>query len=112
MSFNVKLLVVFCTLKRAQAGSDGVVAPGLHADVVGRVRVDQVDLGAGKQPIDVLMAMVGWADKWRAGKAGPPVLYRHHACGATSHVDPRCSHCGDPMHATDIDVLPGPGAAP
>lgn len=65
----------------------------------------------GLELFDVLMAMVGWGDKWLAGKAGPPVLYRHHACGAISHVDPRCSHCGKPMRATDIDVLPGPGAA-
>jgi hypothetical protein len=49
--------------------------------------------------------------KWLAGEAGPPVLYRHHACGEISSVDLRCTHCGEPMHATDIAVLPGPGAA-
>ncbi|HEX5511846.1 MAG TPA: helix-turn-helix domain-containing protein [Actinomycetales bacterium] len=65
----------------------------------------------GTELFDVLMVMVGWGDKWLAGEAGPPVLYRHHACGEISHVDPRCSHCGEHMGATDIDVLPGPGAA-
>src|SRR4051794_8486392 len=65
----------------------------------------------GTELFDVLMVMVGWGDKWLAGKAGAPVLYRHHACGAVSHVDLRCSHCGEAMHAKDIDVLPGPGAA-
>jgi hypothetical protein len=58
----------------------------------------------------MLMVMVGWADKWLAGAAGPPVLYRHHACGEISHVDLRCAHCGEPMHAGDIELLPGPGA--
>ena len=29
----------------------------------------------------VLVVMVRWADKWLAGQAGPPVLYRHQACG-------------------------------
>lgn len=43
------------------------------------------------------------------GPAGPPVLYHHHACGQISHVELRCSECGQPMRATDIDVLPGPG---
>lgn len=57
------------------------------------------------------MVMKGWGDKWRAGEAGPPVLYRHHACGEISNVDLRCTHCGQPMHATDVDPLPGPGAA-
>src|SRR3954471_2227586 len=65
----------------------------------------------GTELFDVLMVMVGWGDKWLAGEAGPPVLYRHHACGEVSHVDLRCSHCGAAMHAKDIDVLPGPGAA-
>ena len=65
----------------------------------------------GTELFEVLMAMVGWGDKWLAGKAGPPVLYRHHACGEISHVDPRCADCGEPMHAADIDVLAGPGAA-
>jgi len=56
------------------------------------------------------MTMVRWGDRWTAGEAGPPVLYRHHACGEIAHVEPRCSVCGKPMHAGDIDVLPGPGS--
>jgi hypothetical protein len=55
---------------------------------------------------------VRWGDRWTAGEAGPPVLYRHHACGETSHVEPHCAKCDRPMHATDVDVLPGPGARP
>jgi DNA-binding HxlR family transcriptional regulator len=66
----------------------------------------------GLELFDVLMVMVRWGDKWLAGEAGPPVLYRHHACGQVSHVDLHCSACGEPMHATDIDVLPGPGSPP
>jgi len=64
----------------------------------------------GQEFMDVLMAMVAWGDRWTAGEAGPPVLYRHHPCGQIAHVEPRCSACGEPMHSTDIDVLPGPGA--
>ena len=56
----------------------------------------------------MLMVMVGWADKWLAGDAGPPVLYRHRACGEISHVDLRCAHCGQPMHADDIELPTGP----
>jgi DNA-binding HxlR family transcriptional regulator len=64
----------------------------------------------GTELCDLLLVMVRWGDKWLAGEAGPPVLYRHHACGEISHVELHCSVCGKPMHATDIDVLPGPGA--
>jgi DNA-binding HxlR family transcriptional regulator len=76
-----------------------------------RPRYEYVLTGEGLELIDVLMTMVAWGDKWLAGEAGPPVLYRHHACGEISHVELSCSHCGKPMHATDIDVLAGPGAA-
>src|SRR5262245_47794289 len=65
----------------------------------------------GLELCDILLVMVRWGDKWTAGEAGPPVLYRHHACGHISHVDLHCSHCDRPMHAGDVDVLPGPGAA-
>ncbi|MCO6007625.1 hypothetical protein NE236_21850 [Actinoallomurus purpureus] len=44
-------------------------------------------------------------------KGAELVLYRHHACGEISGVDLRCAHCGERMHAGDVDVLPGPGAA-
>jgi len=50
-----------------------------------------------------------WGDRWLAGGAGPAVVYRHHACGEFSHVELTCSHCGQPIGATDIDVVPGPG---
>jgi DNA-binding HxlR family transcriptional regulator len=63
----------------------------------------------GLELFEVLMVMVKWGDRWLAGEAGPPVLYRHHACGEVSHVELTCSHCGQPMGATDIDVVPGPG---
>ena len=65
----------------------------------------------GLDLVDVLMVMAGWGDKWLAGDAGPPVLYRHHACGEIHKVDLRCAGCGEPMHAGDVDVLAGPGAA-
>ena len=64
----------------------------------------------GTELVDVLMVMVRWGDRWTAGEAGPPVLYRHRACGRTSHVELVCAHCGEPMHADDVDVEPGPGA--
>lgn len=65
----------------------------------------------GTDLVEMLMVMARWGDRWLAGEAGPPVLYRHHACGQIGHVDPRCSHCGEPMHADDVDLLPGPGSA-
>lgn len=76
-----------------------------------RPRFEYVLTDKGTELIDVLMVMVAWGDRWLAGEDGPPVLYRHHACGEISSVDLRCTHCGRPMHAGDVDLLAGPGAA-
>jgi DNA-binding HxlR family transcriptional regulator len=76
-----------------------------------RPRYEYVLTDRGAELVDVLMAMAAWGDKWLAGEAGPPVLYRHHDCGEISQVTPTCTNCGKPMHAADVDVLPGPGAA-
>jgi DNA-binding HxlR family transcriptional regulator len=65
----------------------------------------------GEEFVDVLMAMVAWGDRWTAGDAGPPVLYRHHACGQITHPEPHCAVCGEVLHSTDVDVEPGPGFA-
>lgn len=64
----------------------------------------------GVELVDLLMVMVGWGDRWLAGEAGSPVLYRHGACGQVSRVDLCCANCGEPMHAGDVDLLPGPGS--
>jgi DNA-binding HxlR family transcriptional regulator len=60
---------------------------------------------------DVLLVMTSWGDRWAAGPEGPPVRHRHRACGHLTHVELRCARCGEPMHAADVIVEPGPGAA-
>ena len=65
----------------------------------------------GTELVDLLLVMTRWGDAWLSGKAGPPVLYRHHACGEISSVDLRCPHCGEPMHAGDVEAVAGPGSA-
>ena len=65
----------------------------------------------GSEFMDVLMAMVAWGDRWTAQDSGPPVLYRHRACGSITHVEPRCAACGEVLRSGDVDVEPGPGLA-
>ena len=65
----------------------------------------------GTELVDLLMVMVAWGDRWADDGAGPPVLYRHHACGEIGHVELRCSHCAEPMGAGDVEILAGPGSA-
>ena len=63
----------------------------------------------GQEFMDVMMAMVRWGDRWTAGDAGPPALYRHRSCGQITHVEPHCAVCGEVIHSGDVDVEPGPG---
>src|SRR5262249_40997086 len=65
----------------------------------------------GAELVDLLMVMTSWGAKGLRGEPGPPVLLRHPACGEVSRVDLRCAHCGEPMHARDVEQLPGPGSA-
>jgi DNA-binding HxlR family transcriptional regulator len=74
-------------------------------------RYQYVLTAKGAELVDLLMVMVAWGDKWADDGAGPPVLYRHRACGHISHVELRCADCGEPMRAGDVEILPGPGAA-
>jgi DNA-binding HxlR family transcriptional regulator len=64
----------------------------------------------GTELVDLLMVMVAWGDRWTDDGAGPPLLYRHRACGEISHVELRCAHCGETMRASDVDLVDGPGA--
>jgi DNA-binding HxlR family transcriptional regulator len=75
------------------------------------VRHEYVLTEMGTDLVEVLMVMVRWGDRWLAGPAGPPVLYRHRGCGKIGHAELHCSECGQPMRPAEIDVLPGPGAA-
>jgi hypothetical protein len=74
-------------------------------------RDDYVLTEKGRDLCDLLLVMARFGDRWTAGEAGPPVVCRHHTCGHIAQVDLRCSHCGQPMHADNIDVLPGPALA-
>jgi DNA-binding HxlR family transcriptional regulator len=75
------------------------------------LRHDYALTAKGLELVDLLLVMVRWGDRWTAGEAGPPVLLRHHACGTITHADLHCANCDQPMHAGDVDLLPGPGAA-
>ena len=63
----------------------------------------------GREFCDVLLAIAAWGDRWTAGDAGPPVLLRHRTCGQHTHAELRCAQCGEPLHADEVDVEPGPG---
>ena len=74
----------------------------------------------GADLVEMLMVMVRWGDRWLAGQDGPPVLYRHHACGrlrllpaerrgASTRADPDDDTAG--AEPVDNPAAGSPGAA-
>ena len=69
---------------------------------------------AGRELVPVLLALTAWGDRWAGGEDGPPLHVEHRGCGQRCTPEVRCSACGEPLGAEDVDLLPGPGgrAAP
>ena len=62
----------------------------------------------GRDLAPALIALTEWGDRWAAPE-GPPILYRHSACGSAVHHDVTCATCGPVDDLAAIDALPGPG---
>ncbi len=64
---------------------------------------------AGRELVPVLAALTAWGDRWVAPDEGPPLLFRHAACGRRTVPTVCCSACGERLTADDLDAVPGPG---
>jgi DNA-binding HxlR family transcriptional regulator len=56
----------------------------------------------------VIAALVGWGDRWMAGKDGPPVELTHRGCGHRMTPVLACPDCRQPLTARDVVAQPGP----
>ena len=62
----------------------------------------------GRDLAPTLIALTDWGDRW-AAPDGPPILYRHAACGSEVSHEAVCATCG-PLHdAAEVQARPGPG---
>ncbi|MFI1396008.1 winged helix-turn-helix transcriptional regulator [Streptomyces sp. NPDC020681] len=65
---------------------------------------------AGRELVPILMALTAWGDRWTTPDGGPPVLFRHAACGQEFVPSVTCSACGRTVRSEDVEPVPGPGA--
>ena len=63
---------------------------------------------AGRDLIPIMYAIMAWGDRWRPAPEGQPVLARHK-CGAAFSPRICCDRCGEPLKASDITPVAGPG---
>jgi hypothetical protein len=65
---------------------------------------------AGRDLRPVLLALIEWGDRYRAGDEGVPMKVVHRDCGAPVHLSLTC----DAGHQLPLDAklqsVPGPGA--
>ena len=57
---------------------------------------------------EILIALMKWGNRWTPNEDGPAVVLRHRECGGTVEPVLSCPDCGEPVHAWDLEALPGP----
>jgi DNA-binding HxlR family transcriptional regulator len=62
----------------------------------------------GRDLYPVIVALVGWGDRWMAGAAGPPVELVHRPCGHVVAPALTCPHCHQAIEARAMEARPGP----
>jgi DNA-binding HxlR family transcriptional regulator len=75
-------------------------------------RHDYLMTEKGRDFFAVIMAFAKWGDKWLDKGKGPPLLFRHTDCGATTQGMLVCTECGEPLDSSNVTGLPGPGLPP
>ncbi len=64
----------------------------------------------GRDLVPVMVAMIGWADRWLTGDRGPTVSLHHDECGAPVEAVLKCAAGHEIDAARDVIAKPGPGA--
>lgn len=93
---------------------DGFVEAGImvrraSGEQAGPTEYLLTDKGRDLQP--ALIALTEWGDRW-AAPDGPPILYRHEACGAPVRDELVCESCGRIDDGAEVLAWPGPGMPP
>jgi DNA-binding HxlR family transcriptional regulator len=56
----------------------------------------------------ILLELMRWGNRWAPNADGPAVVLRHRDCGHVVQPELACPACGKPVHAWDLEALPGP----
>jgi DNA-binding HxlR family transcriptional regulator len=56
----------------------------------------------------VMMALVGWGDRWLDDGRGQPIEHLHKPCGHIMHMEAVCSECGEHLDPRSVEVQLGP----
>ncbi len=65
----------------------------------------------GRDLAPIIVALTKWGDKWQAPN-GPPIIYRHVACGTEVEQYVQCPRCNYNVKPDELGVTRGPGFRP
>lgn len=85
----------------------GVLAERPYQDRPTRVEYRLTAKGRDLYP--VIVALLGWGDRWYA-QDGPPVLLMHAPCGHRAEARFVCGHCNAKLDPRETRAVPGRGA--
>ena len=78
----------------------GILERRLYQERPERFEYRLTEKGVDLYPI--LIALMGWGDRWAAGPDGPPVTLIHKSCGNAPEPVLACSHCGEPLSPREV----------
>jgi DNA-binding HxlR family transcriptional regulator len=87
--------------------SHGILERRLYQERPERYEYRLTDKGLELHPI--LVSLMQWGDKWAGVADAPPMGLIHTGCGHPSAPRMVCDHCGEPVHARDMQPVTGPG---
>jgi DNA-binding HxlR family transcriptional regulator len=90
--------------------SDGILRKVPYQDEGQRPRSEYRLTDKGLALYPVMVALLGWGDKYAADADGPPVELTHRDCGAPVHLQLACSAGHVLGSAREVTPVPGPGA--
>jgi DNA-binding HxlR family transcriptional regulator len=64
---------------------------------------------AGRELFPAAVLLMRWGDKYLAGPDGPPLVLRHHECGAIADPALTCGSCGNEITPYNVTPELGPG---
>ena len=90
--------------------SDGILRKTPYQDEGQRPRSEYRLTDKGVELYPVMVALLGWGDKYVAQADGPPVELTHRDCGASVQLQLACSAGHVLDSAKQVTPVPGPGA--
>jgi DNA-binding HxlR family transcriptional regulator len=98
------------TKRLAGLVDEGLVRRVPYQEPGARTRYEYRLTDAGRDLRPVLLALLAWGDRYRAGPEGPPAQLSHVGCGAPVRVEMRCEAGHEIDSRTRLASTPGPGS--